>query len=51
VGHRPSLDAVAKRKKIISLPLPGIEPWSSSPQPSHYTDSAAIKKGTEMDKK
>jgi len=26
-----SLDAMAKRKKIPSLPLPGIEPWSSSP--------------------
>jgi hypothetical protein len=37
VGIRVSLDTVEKRKKIPSLPLLGIEPWSSSPYPSHYT--------------
>jgi hypothetical protein len=37
---RVVLDAVAKRKKIPSLLLPRTEPWSSSPWPSHYTDSA-----------
>jgi len=31
---RVGLDAVAK-KEILSLPMPGIEPWLSSPQPSH----------------
>jgi hypothetical protein len=25
-------------KEKSSLPLAGIEPWSSSPQPNHYTD-------------
>jgi len=32
-GTRAYLDAAAKRK-IPSLSLPGIEPWSSSPRPS-----------------
>jgi len=30
VGSRAGLDAVAKRKEILSLLLPGIEPRSSS---------------------
>jgi len=37
VGPRVSLDMVAQIK-ILSLPLMEIEPWSPSPQPSHYTD-------------
>jgi hypothetical protein len=35
VGTRASLDVMVKRKK--SLPLLGIESWSSSPQHSYYT--------------
>jgi hypothetical protein len=31
VGPRAGMDAVAKRKKVPSLPLPGTEPPSSSP--------------------
>jgi len=30
VGPRAGMYAVAKRKKVPSLALPGIEPWSSS---------------------
>jgi hypothetical protein len=39
VDSRASLEAAAERK-IPSSPLPVIEPRSSSPQPSHYTDWA-----------
>jgi hypothetical protein len=35
VSFRVGLDAVAKKKKPV--PLPGIEPWSFSPYPIHYT--------------
>jgi hypothetical protein len=36
VGPRAAVDAVGKKKQ--SLPLPGIELWSSLPLLSHYTD-------------
>jgi len=36
MGPRVGMDTVTK--KIASLPLPGIEPRSSSPYPSHHTD-------------
>jgi len=36
----PGLDAVARRKE--SLPLPGIEPQSPSPRPSHYAKGATL---------
>jgi hypothetical protein len=39
MGPTAGQDAVLKRK-IQSLPRPGIEPQSSSPQPSLYTDLA-----------
>jgi hypothetical protein len=42
VGPGADLDlAVKKKKKILPVPLSGIEQRSSNPQPSHYTDSAA----------
>jgi len=38
VRPRAGPDALVKTKKK-SLPLPGIEPRSSNPQPSHHTDN------------
>jgi len=39
VGPRAGLDAVGyKKRKIPSLSMPGTEPQSSSPQPSHYSE-------------
>jgi hypothetical protein len=37
MGPTAGLDAAPRRKKIPSLPLPGIELRSSRPYPNHYT--------------
>jgi len=45
VGIRTHLDAMAKRKKISSLLLLGIETRPSSPYPNYYTDRATPARG------
>jgi len=37
-GSQSWFGCSGKEKKVPSLPLLGIKPWSSSPWPSHYTD-------------